>query len=451
MNLRTTLAVPALAGLLVAATCPSAGDDFRAVAQAARSEMKAKRIPGAAVAIVRGGGVVYAAGFGDADAEKNHPVTPTTYFRIGSTTKVFVATAALLLASEGRLDLDRPVSDHVPGLAPKVGRLTMRQLLSHTAGLFDDAPMNGPGDDGALGREVTSWTDEVVFLPPGRFFSYSNPGYWLAGHVIEKVAGEPFADAMKRLVFEPLGMRHSTFRPEAMARLPLAAPFDGRENELVPAPNHAGTWPSGSLYSNVRDLSQLAIALLSGGRVGGRQALPESVVAGLLTPRVDIPERPGRRYGYGLVFETSRGASLVFHTGGRAGYGSMIRLVPDEGLAVVALTNRTSAVPVKTVDAATALFAGQPPPEPESRAGSLRKGAAEYEGTFACPRGLSVELFTRSILYLKRGLARAPVRLLPDGRITNGMLTFAVTRRPDGRVEYLHGEMHTLARVESAR
>jgi hypothetical protein len=266
--------------------------------------------------------------------------------------------------------------------------------------------------------------------------------------VIERVAQEPFADAMKRLVFEPLGMRHSTFRPEAMARLPLAAPFDGKENELVPAPNHAGTWPSGSLYSNVRDLSQLAIALLHGGRVGGRQALPDSVVAALLTPRVDIPERPGRRYGYGLVFETSRGASLVFHTGGRAGYGSMIRLVPNEGLAVVALTNRTSAVPVKTVDAATALFVEQLPPQPEPKTQQVRAGAASFEGTFACPRALKVELYSRGILILKYGFARAPVRLLPDGRVTNGMLTFAVTRRPDGRVEYLHGEMHTLARVE---
>ena len=107
--------------------------------------------------------------------------------------------------------------------------------------------MEGPGDDGALGREVRSWTDGNAFLPPGRFLSYSNPGYWLVGHVIETVAKEPFADAMERLVLRPLGMTHSTFRPEAAARLPVATPFDGRGREIAPAPNDAGTFPSGSL------------------------------------------------------------------------------------------------------------------------------------------------------------------------------------------------------------
>lgn len=448
MARRTALRVSVLLLLLLAGRRTAADEALPAVAAAARAEMKEKRIPGTAVAVVRGGEVVYAAGFGDADGARRHPVTASTVFRIGSTTKVFVAASALVLASQGRLDLDRPVSDYVPGLAPKVRALTMNQLLTHTAGLFDDAPMAGPADDAALGREVRSWTDESVFLPPGRFFSYSNPGYWLAGLVVERVAGEPFADAVRRLVLDPLDMRHSGFRPEAVARLPLASPFDGKGNEIVPAPNHAGTYPSGSLYSSARDLSRLVVALLNGGRIGDRQALPAAVVSALLEPRVDLPEPPGRRYGYGLVFETRRGSSQVFHTGGRAGYGSIIRLFPKERLGVVALANRTAAVPSSTVDAATALFVPRPPPEPRPRTAPLREGTSGYEGVFGCPPGLTVELYRRGPLYMKRGLARAPVRLLPDGRITNGILTFAVTRRPDGRVDYLHGEMHTLARVE---
>ncbi|MBK9063031.1 MAG: beta-lactamase family protein [Acidobacteria bacterium] len=431
------LALPALSTL---------AGDFGGVEQALRSEMEAKRIRGAAVAVVHGDAVVFETGLGDSDPQNLHPVTAGTFFRIGSTTKVFVATAALLLAHDGRLDLDRPVSEYVSGLAPKVGRLTTNQLLTHTAGLFDDAPMEGAGDDGALGREVRTWTDERVFLPPGRFLSYSNPGYWLVGHVIETVAKEPFADAMERLVLRPLGMAHSTFRPEAAARLPLASPFDGRRREIVPAPNHAGTLPSGSLYSSAREMARLPIALMNGGRLDGRQVLPADVVTALLTSRVDVPERPGGRYGYGLLFETRRGARHVFHTGGRAGYGSILRMVPDEKFAVVVLANRTSAVMGRTADAATAAFVAQGPAAPQATSKPFRNDAAPFEGTFECPMPLKVELYTRGVLHLKRGFMRAPLNRRSDGLFTDSVLVLAVTRGPDGRVDYLHTELHTLAR-----
>jgi CubicO group peptidase (beta-lactamase class C family) len=434
------------AGLLLVSTQLSA--EIGDVERALRSEMEAKKIRGAAVAVVRGDSVVFATGVGEADPQNLVPVRAETFFRVGSTTKVFVATAALVLAHDGRLDLDRPVSDYVAGLAPRVGRLTMNQLLTHTAGLFDDAPMEGPADDGALGREVRSWTDENVFLPPGRFLSYSNPGYWLAGHVIESVAKEPFADAMQRLVLRPLGMAHSTFRPGAAARLPLAAPFDGRRREIVPAPNHAGTLPSGSLYSSVREMARLPIALINGGRLDGRQVLPEAVVAALLTPRVDVPERPGSSYGYGLLFETRRGAKHVFHTGGRAGYGSILRMVPGEKFAVIVLANRTAAVMSRTADAATAVFVAQGPPAPEPASRPFRDGAGPFEGTFECPKPLTLKLYILGVLQMKHGFMRAPLKRRADGLFTDSVLVLAVTRGADGRAEYLHTELHTLARVK---
>ncbi|HQQ77331.1 MAG TPA: serine hydrolase domain-containing protein [Thermoanaerobaculia bacterium] len=430
------------------AASPRVSGDFSDLESALRSEMEAKKIRGAAMAVVRGDSVVFTAGLGDSDPRNLHPVTAGTFFRVGSTTKMFVATAALLLAHEGRLDLDRPVSDYVAGLAPKVGRLTTNQLLTHTAGLFDDAPMAGPGDDGALGREVRSWTDENVFLPPGRFLSYSNPGYWLVGHVIETVAREPFADAMERLVLRPLGMAHSTFRPEAAARLPVAAPFDGRRREISPAPNHAGTFPSGSLYSNVREMARLPIALMNGGRLEGLQVLPEEVVAALLTPRVDIPERPGSRYGYGLIFETRRGVRQAFHTGGRAGYGSIVRMAPDQKVAVIVFANRTSAVMGRTANAALGAVEAPGPASTAPSSKPFREGAADFEGTFECRKPLKLELYRLGVLQVKHGFMRAPLRRRQDGLYTDSVLVLAATRGPGGRVDYLHTELHTLARVE---
>ncbi|MEO8056516.1 MAG: serine hydrolase domain-containing protein [Acidobacteriota bacterium] len=447
MEVRIRPAALVLSALLLASS-PRLSGDFAGLERALRSEMEAKKIRGAAVAVVRGDSVVFATGLGDSDPRNLHPVTAGTFFRVGSTTKMFVAAAALLLAHEGRLDLDRPVSAYVAGLAPKVGRLTMNQLLTHTAGLFDDAPMTGPGDDGALGREVRSWTDENVFLPPGRFLSYSNPGYWLVGHVIETVAREPFADAMERLVLRPLGMAHSTFRPEVAARLPLAAPFDGRRREIAPAPNHAGTFPSGSLYSSAREMARLPIALMNGGRIEGLQVLPEEVVTALLTSRVDIPERPGSRYGYGLMFETRRGVRQVFHAGGRAGYGSIVRMAPEEKTAVIVLANRTSAVMGRTADAAlpVAMAPGPASSAPESL--PFRDGAADFEGTFECRKPVKVELYTRGVLQMKHGFMRAPLNRRSDGLYSDSVLVLAVTRGAGGRVDWLHTELHTLARVE---
>ena len=266
--------------------------------------------------------------------------------------------------------------------------------------------------------------------------------------MIETVAKEPFADAMERLVLRPLGMARSTFRPEAAARLPLAAPFDGRRREIVPAPNHAGTLPSGSLYSSAREMARFAIAVMNGGRLEGRQVLPEEVVASLLTPRVDVPERPGSRYGYGLLFETRRGVKRVFHTGGRAGYGSILRMAPDEKFAVIVLANRTAAVMSRTADAATSVFVAQGPPAPEPASRPFRDGAGPFEGTFECPKPLTLKLYTLGVLQMKHGFMRAPLKRRADGLFTDSVLVVAVTRGADGRVEYLHTELHTLARVK---
>jgi CubicO group peptidase (beta-lactamase class C family) len=106
-------------------------------------------------------------------------------FRLGSTTKMLTATALAGLAAEGKIDLNAPVGRYVSGLPPKLSQVTANQLLSHTAGIHDEAPMSGSHDDSALGKGIRARTDGWLFTEPGKIFSYSNPGYWMAGYLVE--------------------------------------------------------------------------------------------------------------------------------------------------------------------------------------------------------------------------------------------------------------------------
>lgn len=118
--------------------------DFSLLEQALQEEMKAQSVPGAQIAAISGDRVVFQKSFGTANVETNEAVTTETLFRLGSTTKTFVAAAAVTPAEQGKLDLTKPVGNYAKGLHAQIARLTMPQLRSHTAGLKDEAPMTGP-------------------------------------------------------------------------------------------------------------------------------------------------------------------------------------------------------------------------------------------------------------------------------------------------------------------
>ena len=186
------------------------------IERVALEELQATHTPGAAVAVVLGDRTIFSHAYGVASVETGAPLTTDMLFRLGSTTKMFTAAAVVGLALEGRIDLNAPVSRYISGLDQAIGRLTANQLLSHTSGLHDEAPMFGSHDETALGNGIHAWKADFLFDPPGRIYSYSNPGYWLAGYLAETVSGKPYADVIAARVFGPLEMKRSTLRP-AMA------------------------------------------------------------------------------------------------------------------------------------------------------------------------------------------------------------------------------------------
>jgi CubicO group peptidase (beta-lactamase class C family) len=328
--------------------------DFTPLDAVITKEMEDANVPGAALVIVQGDRIVYAKGYGVASVEGTDAVTPDHLFRVGSTTKMFVGAALVRLAEDGKIKLDEPVGKVIDGLPEKIAALTPHQLLTHTAGLADSNAMFGLHDDSALGAGIKAWKENRFFTTPGDIYSYSNPGYWLAGYAAERAAGKPFADVLADELFKPLGMKRTTFRPTLAMTYPLAQGHelrDGKPAVVRPASDNAGVWPSGSMFTSGNDLARFTIAFMNGGKLDGKQVLSESLIKAMAAPHVSVPNGTAH-YGYGLSVRNSRGVVLVGHSGSRTGYGSNIVMTPKHKFAVIVMGNRSGASFTKTLDKA---------------------------------------------------------------------------------------------------
>jgi CubicO group peptidase (beta-lactamase class C family) len=327
--------------------------DPAAIERVALEELRSSKTPGAAVSVVLGDRVVFSHGYGVASVESGAPVSPDMLFRLGSTTKMFTASAVVGLSLEGKIDLNTSISRYIPGLDETIGKVTANQLLSHTSGLHDEAPMFGSHDETALGKGIHAWKSDFLFAPPGRIYSYSNPGFWLAGYLAESMSGKPYADVIELRLFAPLAMKTSTLRPTVAMTWPLAQGHEVQQGKPVvirPAADNAGSWPAGSIFSSTLDLSRFVIAFMNDGTVNGKRVLPPELIAIMSAPHASIPGSE-TKYGYGLELSTRRGIHWVQHEGSRAGYGSLIRMAPERKFAVIITANRTGSSMPKLAEA----------------------------------------------------------------------------------------------------
>jgi CubicO group peptidase (beta-lactamase class C family) len=333
--------------------------DFAALEKTIEAELKETNTPGAAVVIVSGDKVVFVRGFGATSAENGNTVTPDTLFRMGSTTKMLTAAALVSLAEAGKIKLDAPIGNYLKNLPPKISVLTAHQLLSQSSGLRDFAALVKSDDDASLAQNIRSWKDDVFFTEPNKIYSYSSANYWLAGFLTEELSGKVYADAMREIVFKPLGMNRSTLRPLEAMTYPLALGHqvtNGSAQVIRPIFNNAAMYPGGSVYSSANELARFAIALLNGGKLDGKQALAPSVVENLQKPQFYLPGEEKAFYGYGLLGFEQRGVKTVSHGGVSRGYGSMMTFTPEQKFAVITLANSNGQTLPKTQQKAMELF-----------------------------------------------------------------------------------------------
>jgi CubicO group peptidase (beta-lactamase class C family) len=360
-------------------------------------------VPGLVFGVVADGRSDYVKATGSRDIEAGDAVTPDTTFRIASMTKAITALAVLQLRDAGRLSLDAPVETLVPELkalpypTSDSRRVSVRDLLAHTAGFIDD---NAWAD-----RQIDMTEDRFSSLlaagppfarPPGIAFEYSNLGYAILGRAIANIVGRPYGEVVRERILAPLGMKASGWEISAVPRARRAIPYawiEGRwveEEALAPGAFDAG----GGLHTTARDYARFVAWLLSAWppRDGPddpilRRASLREIVQGQgfpqLRPRADRSDpRAGDvavSYGMGMVTAADPDLGLALsHSGGLPGYRSNVLLLPHRGLGLFAFANLTDP-PVATAvrEAMLALTrSGAFPARPASPCPELREAGA---------------------------------------------------------------------------
>jgi len=308
-------------------------------------EMARRHVPGVAVAVIKDGRIVREKGYGLANVEHGVPVTMQTVFQSGSVGKTFTAALVLLLAQDGKLRLDDPVSRHLDGTPPAWAGITIRHLLTHTAGLGDPYQKidlrKDYSDDELIALEATL----PLLSAPGERFDYSNLGYHLLGFICTKVGGKFWGDQVRERIFAPLGMgarvvSESDIVPHRAAGYEWANGKPKNQDWVSPSLNRTA---DGALYLTARDLA-LWDQALDGDRILGKDLRTASFTPPRLADGSTSP------YGFGWYVGARNGHRTVLHGGAWQGFKTVINRYVDDRLTVIVLANSANARQGKLAD-----------------------------------------------------------------------------------------------------
>jgi CubicO group peptidase (beta-lactamase class C family) len=313
--------------------------------------------PGCAVGAAVNGEPVVRAAYGMADLEHDVPITPDTIFEAGSVSKQFTAAAVLLLERDGKLSLDDPVRRYISELPDFGVQVTIGQMLHHTSGLRDWGnlaaiagwPRGSRVHSQAHVLDILSRQHALNFLP-GTHWSYSNSGYNLAAILVSRVSGMSFADYTSRRIFEPLGMRDTSWRDDYTRIVKRrAVAYSERQGTFATDMPFENVYGNGGLLTTVGDLLKWNENFTS-QRVGDA-----AFVADLQRPGTFSD---GRSYEYalGLYVDTYKGVRQVGHSGSTAGYRAHLVRYPDQRVSVAVLCNVSSANATTYARAVAELF-----------------------------------------------------------------------------------------------
>ncbi len=335
---------------------------FQPLVDAVEDELQNLGAPGVAIAIVEGGEVTFAKGFGSKHPYEDDPVRATTLFRLASVNKMLTAVGLLQLVDDGSVALGDPITDHLPDFdfamdATWASSITVEHLLTHSSGIVDHLEVDADEslkDDDALAEYMNGGFGQVAYLmaPAGRMYNYSNPNFILAGLVTETVSGEYYREYLDVHVFTPLGMDRTFFLPPEVITDGDFAFGDGTHWEtglptIVEPDSYDNGWgrPAGYAWSSVLDTARFLIFLAQGN---------QGVLSDVMRTEMQSPRRLTQElvdiayYGYGLLvsegFFLGSGADfydmrLVSHNGALSGYSADFYYIPDMEFGLITLAN----------------------------------------------------------------------------------------------------------------
>ncbi len=329
-------------------------EKFGKICKKTEETMFGAKIPGVALGILYNGEVL-STGLGVTSVENPLAVDDKTLFQIGSVTKTVVATAVMRLVESDKLDLDKPVKQYLPELELSDKQtdeeVTLRNILTHTCGFTGDYFRDfGYGDD-ALSKIVEEMKELPQNYPMGKYFSYCNSGYYVAGRVLEVITGKPFESAIKELVLESLGMQHAFFFPwDVMTHRFAVGHHEEQGTVRTAEPWQIGraSHPAGGIVTNVGEILKYARFQCGDGTTDrGQRILSQESLMQLHAPGIRI--NPGARIGLSWFISFIDEVKLISHGGGTNGQICELVVAPEKGFATVALTNGLSGSAVTSV------------------------------------------------------------------------------------------------------
>ena len=386
-------------------------------------------------------GESFTAGAGITSVENPLPVTDETLFQIGSITKTVTATAMMRLVEQGKLELKATVREYLPDFRVRdvdaSARVTVWHLLTHLSGWTGDVFTDKGNNDDAAEKYVNSMAEFEQLAPLGTVFSYNNAAFCVAGRVIEVLTGETFEDAIRDLIFEPLGMERSFFFPHQamMHRFAVGHQMedvDGEPRVLSPWAIPRGMNGAGGVSCHIGDLLRYGAYHLG----QGPPLLRSETLRQMHIPHAAINSYMGS-VGLSWIISAYDGRRVLWHGGGTNGQNSVLALVPDRRLALGMMTNGQNGDKLndRFKRAVFRDFCGIDVPEPELIASSeaeLAQYAGTYEGTMR-----------RIELKMEGGALLADIRItgaFPSAEPTPEPMPAAVGRCADDQLLILEGD-----------
>ena len=428
-----------------------------------------EHVPGAGVALVANGEVLWCGGLGDADIAAKRATGCDTEFRVGSISKTFVALALLKLQEEGKINLYARLQDIAPEV-PFQNRwevthpVRIVNLLEHTAGFDDMEP-----------SEVYNAHDRYDFpllevfkrfrepqkarWPPGTRMSYSNPGNAIAGYLIEKTTGKPFDQYIRETFLRPMGMERADYPFTEANRALLATAYEGNPPRASGYP-FIYLRPAGDLKASPGELAKLVQFLLRRGKTGDAQLVNAESILRMEAPETTLAAKNGLRLGYGLCNYTGVEGGVVTHghDGGIDGFISSYRYMPEQNWGYVILLNSdNSQQALESLNHLAMDFLSKDFMKPQQPVITLPAKALEmFEGYYA-PRAPRSQLFAfvddltggTRIRVINGKLTRSGLFGRPEPLIYVGKTMFRGEKEPEGTTVFFATETGDLAVVSS--
>lgn len=323
------------------------GDRWDPVRTVIKGAIDSKATASISVAVAHRGKIIWEEGFGYADKERQIPASPSVPYSLASLSKPFTATGVMTLVEQGKVRLERPVNDYLGtvklrGFAGPAEGATVGRVLSHTAGLpaayhffYETINPVVPPIDTTIARYG------ILVSPPGSTYEYSNLGYGILGHVIERVSSRQYAQYMRDAVFAPLGLTN-TFVEADSGRSPAATRYDANLKPIAPYDvSHPG---ASSVWSSAHDVARFGMFHLKNHLKDQKRILNDATLD--FMKQAQTPDTLQGRYGVGwIVIPDDNGYPVVAHAGGMPGVGAVLVLYPTADLAITVLTNGEGFIP----------------------------------------------------------------------------------------------------------